>query len=124
MDSRITKAEFASTSYISTPMSERQTQRMNALQAHDDALVGRVRQAFGKLLRAVAEYPRRRRVFDELAMLSDRELMDIGLTRGDIPSIFEERFEDRLEARRPRAAMAEVANAQDNVPAPKRSLAA
>jgi uncharacterized protein YjiS (DUF1127 family) len=120
MDSRITKAEFASTSFISTPMSELQTLRMNALQAHDDALVGWVRQAVSKILRAVTAYPRRRRVMDELAMLSDRELADIGLTRGDIPRV----FEDRFEAKQPQAVMAEAANAQDNVPTRVRSLAA
>src|SRR5690606_25335919 len=51
-----------------------------------DAKIG---QWFRNVFRAIAEYPRRRRVMDELSMLTDRELADIGLSRGDIPRIFD-----------------------------------
>jgi len=44
---------------------------------------------FRKMFRAVAEYPARRRVMDELSMLTDRELADIGLTRGEIGRVFD-----------------------------------
>jgi uncharacterized protein YjiS (DUF1127 family) len=40
---------------------------------------------FGRWLR---ETSRRNAVINELDRLSDRELADIGLTRGDIPSVF------------------------------------
>jgi uncharacterized protein YjiS (DUF1127 family) len=37
--------------------------------------------------RAVSEWPRRRRMAAELNSLTDRELADIGLTRGDIGNV-------------------------------------
>jgi uncharacterized protein YjiS (DUF1127 family) len=58
--------------------------RQEAMQDRD-AKIGRW---FRNLFRAVAEYPRRRRVMDELSMLTDRELADIGLSRGDIHRVF------------------------------------
>ncbi len=50
-----------------------------------DAKIGRW---FRNLFTAIVEYPSRRRVMDELAMLSDRELADIGLNRADIRHVF------------------------------------
>lgn len=41
--------------------------------------------------RAVSEWSQRRRMAAELNALSDRELSDIGLTRGDIGSIISRR---------------------------------
>ncbi len=35
------------------------------------------------------DLPRRRAVIDELSMLSDRELSDIGLSRTDVPHVFD-----------------------------------
>lgn len=90
MEPRITTAEFASTSIAAPHLTEIQAQRLNALQARDEAFAQRLRGAIAGLFRAVAEYPRRRRVFDELSMLSDRELADIGLNRADIPHVFED----------------------------------
>jgi uncharacterized protein YjiS (DUF1127 family) len=58
--------------------------RQEAIQ-NRDAKIG---QWFRNIFRAVAEYPRRRRVMDELSMLTDRELADIGLVRGDISRVF------------------------------------
>lgn len=50
-----------------------------------DAKLG---QWFRNLFTAIVEYPSRRRVMDELSMLSDRELADIGLNRADIRHVF------------------------------------
>jgi uncharacterized protein YjiS (DUF1127 family) len=43
-------------------------------------------------LRWIAEMPKRRAVMDELGMLSDHELADIGLTRSDLPYVFDPAF--------------------------------
>ena len=43
-------------------------------------------------MRWLAEMPRRRAVLDELGRLSDHELADIGLTRGDLPRVFDPSF--------------------------------
>ena len=43
-------------------------------------------------LQALAELSRRRAVIDELRMLTDRELADIGLNRADVGRVFDPRF--------------------------------
>jgi uncharacterized protein YjiS (DUF1127 family) len=43
-------------------------------------------------LRWIAEMPKRRAVMDELSMLSDHELADIGLSRSDLPYVFDPAF--------------------------------
>lgn len=43
-------------------------------------------------LRYVAETPRRRRVMNELYSLSAHELADIGLTRAEVPLVFDADF--------------------------------
>ena len=47
-------------------------------------------------LRAAAAYlvslPQRRAVLDELSILTDRELADIGLNRGELGRVFDPRF--------------------------------
>lgn len=48
----------------------------------------------------VAAGAERREVLTELARLSDRELADIGLTRGDVPRIFDPVFAARRSAAR------------------------
>src|SRR5689334_10523766 len=40
----------------------------------------------------VAAWRRRREVMAEMAMMSDRELADIGLTRSDLPRVFDPDF--------------------------------
>ena len=45
-----------------------------------------------RALTALAELPRRRAVLDELAMLSDRELADIGLSRAELGRVFDPMF--------------------------------
>jgi len=47
---------------------------------------------FAAMLQWVAEMPRRRAVIDELSALSDHELADIGLTRGDVGRVFDPAF--------------------------------
>jgi uncharacterized protein YjiS (DUF1127 family) len=46
----------------------------------------------GKFLHWLAEMPKRQAVMDELASLSEHELADIGLTRADLPRVFDEDF--------------------------------
>jgi uncharacterized protein YjiS (DUF1127 family) len=43
-------------------------------------------------LRWIAEMPKRQAVMDELSMMSDHELADIGLTRSDLPRVFDPTF--------------------------------
>lgn len=42
--------------------------------------------------RSVAAYRQRRRVMNELAEMSDRELADLGISRYDIPRVFDPAF--------------------------------
>ena len=56
--------------------------------------------SFGALLRWVAELPKRRAVLDELGSLSDHELADIGLTRADLPRVFDPEFAADRDAQR------------------------
>ncbi|MDB5369875.1 MAG: hypothetical protein JWP20_1433 [Roseomonas sp.] len=53
----------------------------------------KIGQWFRNAYQAIMEYPRRRRVMDELSMLTDRELADIGLNRGDIGRVFQKNDE-------------------------------
>ena len=59
----------------------------------------------GGMLRRIADIPRRGAVLDELNALSDHELADIGLSRTDLPFVFDERFAAERNADR-RAARA------------------
>ena len=47
--------------------------------------------SFARAFRAVSEWSQRRRMAAELNTLSDRELADIGLTRGEIGNIVRRR---------------------------------
>jgi uncharacterized protein YjiS (DUF1127 family) len=57
-------------------------------------LVARIRAA----LRWIIEMPKRRSVLDELSMLSDYELADIGLSRSELPRVFDPAFAAEREA--------------------------
>ena len=49
-------------------------------------------QLFGKLVAAFAEWRRREATLREMEMLTERELADIGLTRADLPRVFDPAF--------------------------------
>lgn len=44
------------------------------------------------VLQMVADAPRRRAALNELSALSDHELSDIGLSRSDLPRVFDPKF--------------------------------
>jgi uncharacterized protein YjiS (DUF1127 family) len=48
-----------------------------------------------RLLAKLAEWRHRRAVMQEMAMMTDRELSDIGLTRSDITRVFDPAFASR-----------------------------
>lgn len=58
----------------------------------DPGLLARAGQACAAALRFLGELPARRAVFNELSMLSDRELADIGLVRSDVRRVFDDSF--------------------------------
>lgn len=72
-----------------------QTIRAQALAARDAAiaamLVGAAR-AVGRAVLALLSWPRRHATYESLRQMSDRQLADIGLTRGDIARVFEPGF--------------------------------
>jgi uncharacterized protein YjiS (DUF1127 family) len=61
---------------------------------------GGVRQWLSMTVAALAEWRRRRATLREMDMLTDRELSDIGLTRSDLPRVFDPAFAaDRARGR-------------------------
>jgi len=112
MTPRFTKPEFASAIPSSmSVLSNAQLVQLEAAHRRDEALGQWFRKAVTGAFRALVEYPHRRRVYEELAMLSDRELADIGLSRGNIPRVFEGEFisREKLAANAPPAARAAAA---------------
>lgn len=80
MDARFTKSEVACL-LPTTPMADQvEAIRLAAGRARDAALA----QAVAAVVRRVIGWPARLRARAELSALSDRELADIGLSRGDI----------------------------------------
>lgn len=77
MDARIT--------FPTTQSAAIEAVRQDAIHERD----AKLGQWFRNMVSAILEYPRRRRVMDELSMLSDRELADIGLNRADIRHVFQ-----------------------------------
>lgn len=82
-----------------------------AFQARDAAILAGLRRAFSALWRAVTTWPARRMAYEQLRGLTDRELADIGLTRGDISLVFDPGYKAparpanaNLASRAPRAA--------------------
>ncbi len=86
---------------IALLMSDSLTYRASIVEG-TDGTVADPRPTFGQLMmarvtRAVKDLvalPHRRAVLDELAMLSDRELADIGLSRAEVARVFDRRFTD------------------------------
>ncbi|WP_372623000.1 DUF1127 domain-containing protein [Falsiroseomonas sp.] len=78
--------------------------RAQAAQARDAALGAGIRRAAVATWQVIAAvgsalltFPARRSTYESLRQLSDRELADIGLTRGEISRVFEPDF--RMPAR-------------------------
>ena len=67
-------------------VSETMSYRAPLLAAPKPTFFARIRSTIGKM----AEQAQRRAVVNELATLSDRELADIGLNRGDISRVFDQ----------------------------------
>ncbi len=101
MDARITKEETALLLNLAPSPRAREVEaiRLAAIHARDEAIgqaLARGVSALWRGLRAavlfLAEYPRRRAVFEQLHAMSDRELADIGLERSDLARVFDEDF--------------------------------
>jgi uncharacterized protein YjiS (DUF1127 family) len=82
MDARITKAEAAL--LLPLPRNPAAEQIASLREAAGRANQTAVMQGFARLADLVFGWPARLRLRAELASLSERELADIGLTRGDI----------------------------------------
>jgi uncharacterized protein YjiS (DUF1127 family) len=109
MDARIIREETALLLNLASPArTEVEMLRLEAMRARD-AAVGRaiaraaraVWRGIGATLAFIIAYPERLRVLRHLSQLSDRELADIGLTRADLPRVFDEDF--AIAKRRPAA---------------------
>jgi uncharacterized protein YjiS (DUF1127 family) len=100
MDARITREETALLLNLASPAkTEVEMLRLEAMRARDaavgNAIAGAVKavwRGIGATLSFILAYPERLRVLRHLTQLSDRELADIGLTRGDLPRVFDEDF--------------------------------
>jgi uncharacterized protein YjiS (DUF1127 family) len=55
----------------------------------------------GAAVRWLVEIPKRQAVMDELSMMSDHELADIGLTRAELPRVFDPAFAAARDGRTP-----------------------
>jgi uncharacterized protein YjiS (DUF1127 family) len=102
MDARITKEETALLLSLGTHATNPAVEdvRLAALRARDEAIGTAVKHAFMAVFRGVgaafaflAAYPERTRTLRQLASLTDRELADIGLERGDLGRVFDADFE-------------------------------
>jgi uncharacterized protein YjiS (DUF1127 family) len=108
MDARLTKqdVDFLLSNTHSREIREIQALHLAAIRARDEALAAMLRRAFrglrtgiAAIVETLATWPQRRRVYEDLRSLTDRELADIGLTRGDIARVFEPDF--AAKTRRP-----------------------
>lgn len=80
---------------IALLMSDSLTYRASIVQGTDGTIAEPRPTLWDHLRRFVSELaaiPRRRAVIDELGMLSNRELADIGLTRAEVSHVFDPRF--------------------------------
>lgn len=61
--------------------------RAAAHAAHEAALMAGVRRVAGRIADLLLAWPRRQRLLAELRAMSDRDLADIGLSRGDFDRV-------------------------------------
>lgn len=89
MDARMTKAEAALLlPSPATPVADRiEAVRLAAAAARDAAITSWLGRFFHRIIDRVVEWQHKQIAMRELYALSDRELADIGLTRGDLPRI-------------------------------------
>jgi uncharacterized protein YjiS (DUF1127 family) len=89
MDARMTKAEAALLlPSPNTPVADRiEAIRLAAAAARDATVTSWLGRAFHRVLDRLVEWQHNQLAMRELNALTDRELADIGLTRGDLPRI-------------------------------------
>lgn len=103
MNARIIEEQAALFPHAATTRMTRETEleaiRFAAIRARDEALAAGLRKLFTgigqglvAMARAARAWPERRRTYESLRALTDRELADIGMTRGDIARVFEPGF--------------------------------
>ncbi len=101
MDARLTQSELTALrpNIGMRDAAEREALRPAATQAGDALFATKLRRALrtaatavATLVHAVASFPAKRRAYSDLLALSPRELADIGLTRADIPRVFDPDF--------------------------------
>lgn len=102
MDARLTRQEPGFPLPANQPrgMQDAEALRLDAVRARDTAIGGfftRALRGAWSGLKALVTLPRRMAVYDELSALTDRELADIGMKRGDIRYVFDEAFVARSE---------------------------
>lgn len=83
---------------IALLMSDSLTYRAPVVEGTDDTVSDRhptILDRIRSMVAWLADLPRRRAVIDELGMLTDRELADIGLSRAELGRVFDPRFQAR-----------------------------
>ena len=89
MNSRITPAEAALLMPLASPRRSAEAERIEAIvaearRARSAALADRIARFFNALRAALTALRTRRETIEQLRAMTDRELADIGLTRGTI----------------------------------------
>jgi uncharacterized protein YjiS (DUF1127 family) len=94
MDARSTKTELGDMLPFPPTREAQEVEaiRLAAAEARDAEVAGGFRRflhGIGAVFVAIATWPRRQALLEELNALTDRELADIGLHRGDLARVFE-----------------------------------